>query len=140
VPGLRREEAALLAGISIAYYTKLERNASGVSETVLEALARALQLDVGPANCRVQAFGRSSATAARSGAAGDGHASFDLAADQLLLALVELDLRLRCLVRRGDDADPLGLALGLASLALPLLMLVLRPAHAVPPFACARTR
>jgi transcriptional regulator with XRE-family HTH domain len=46
VPGLRREEVALLAGISIAYYTKLERgDTSGVSETVLESLARALRLD-----------------------------------------------------------------------------------------------
>jgi transcriptional regulator with XRE-family HTH domain len=43
---LRREEVASLAGVSIAYYTKLERgDASGVSETVLEALARALRLD-----------------------------------------------------------------------------------------------
>ncbi len=46
VPGLRREEVALLAGVSVDYYTRLERgNASGVSESVLEALARALQLD-----------------------------------------------------------------------------------------------
>ena len=46
VPGLRREEVALLAGVSVDYYTRLERgNVSGVSETVLEALARALQLD-----------------------------------------------------------------------------------------------
>jgi transcriptional regulator with XRE-family HTH domain len=46
VPGLRREEVALLAGVSVDYYTRLERgNASGVSENVLEALARALQLD-----------------------------------------------------------------------------------------------
>ena len=46
VPGLRREEVAMLAGVSVDYYTRLERgNASGVSETVLEALARALQLD-----------------------------------------------------------------------------------------------
>jgi transcriptional regulator with XRE-family HTH domain len=46
VPGLRREEAALLAGVSVDYYTRLERgNLSGVSENVLEALARALQLD-----------------------------------------------------------------------------------------------
>jgi transcriptional regulator with XRE-family HTH domain len=46
VPGLRREEVALLAGVSADYYTRLERgNLSGVSETVLEALARALQLD-----------------------------------------------------------------------------------------------
>lgn len=46
VPGLRREEVALLAGVSVDYYTRLERgNAGGVSETVLESLARALQLD-----------------------------------------------------------------------------------------------
>jgi transcriptional regulator with XRE-family HTH domain len=46
VPGLRREEVAILAGISVAYYTRLERgDMNGVSESVLEALARALQLD-----------------------------------------------------------------------------------------------
>ncbi|HVN59776.1 MAG TPA: helix-turn-helix transcriptional regulator [Gaiellaceae bacterium] len=46
VPGLRREEVALLAGVSVDYYTRLERgNAGGVSESVLEALAGALQLD-----------------------------------------------------------------------------------------------
>jgi transcriptional regulator with XRE-family HTH domain len=46
VAGLRREEVALLAGVSVDYYTRLERgNASGASETVLEALARALQLN-----------------------------------------------------------------------------------------------
>jgi len=46
VAGLRREEVALLAGISIEYYTRLERgDARGVSDDVLDALARALQLD-----------------------------------------------------------------------------------------------
>jgi transcriptional regulator with XRE-family HTH domain len=46
VPGLRREEVAVLSGVSVPYYTRLERgNLSGVSESVLEALARALQLD-----------------------------------------------------------------------------------------------
>src|SRR5215210_2981888 len=46
VKGLRREELALLAGVSVEYYTRLERgNAQGVSATVLEALIRALQLD-----------------------------------------------------------------------------------------------
>ena len=46
VPGLRREEVALLAGVSVDYYTRLERgNLSGVSESVLQALAHALQLD-----------------------------------------------------------------------------------------------
>ena len=44
VPGLRREEVALLAGISIDYYTRLERgNGRGVSDEVLGAIARALQ-------------------------------------------------------------------------------------------------
>ena len=46
VPGLRREEVSLLAGVSVDYCARLERgHPSGVSETVLEALARALQLD-----------------------------------------------------------------------------------------------
>lgn len=46
VAGLRREEVAMLAGVSVDYYTRLERgNAHGASDTVLEALARALQLD-----------------------------------------------------------------------------------------------
>jgi transcriptional regulator with XRE-family HTH domain len=46
VAGLRREEVALLAGVSIDYYTRLERGkANGVSESVLEGLVRALQLD-----------------------------------------------------------------------------------------------
>ena len=46
VPGLRREEVALLAGVSVDYYTRLERgDLSGASESVLDALARALQLD-----------------------------------------------------------------------------------------------
>jgi transcriptional regulator with XRE-family HTH domain len=46
VPGLRREEAAQLAGVSVDYYIRLERGRTrGVSETVLKAVARALQLD-----------------------------------------------------------------------------------------------
>jgi len=46
VPGLRREEVASLAGVSVEYYKRLERgNAAGVSDEVLGALAQALQLD-----------------------------------------------------------------------------------------------
>jgi transcriptional regulator with XRE-family HTH domain len=46
VPGLRREEVASLAGVSVDYYRRLERGqVSGVSELVLDAIARALQLD-----------------------------------------------------------------------------------------------
>jgi transcriptional regulator with XRE-family HTH domain len=46
VKGLRRDEVAVLSGISTDYYKRLERgNLAGVSEQVLEALASALQLD-----------------------------------------------------------------------------------------------
>lgn len=46
VPGLRRSEVAALADVSVEYYAKLERgNLAGVSPGVLEAIARALQLD-----------------------------------------------------------------------------------------------
>ncbi|MFF4501830.1 helix-turn-helix transcriptional regulator [Streptomyces sp. NPDC001401] len=46
VPGLRREEVAQLAGVSVDYYVRLERGrVQGVSHAVLEAVARALQLD-----------------------------------------------------------------------------------------------
>lgn len=46
VTGLRREEVALLAGISVEYYTRLERGSVGtVSEGVLDGIAHALQLD-----------------------------------------------------------------------------------------------
>ena len=46
VPGLRREEVAMLAGVSADYYVRLERgDLAGVSDEVLDALAGALQLD-----------------------------------------------------------------------------------------------
>jgi hypothetical protein len=46
VKGLRREEVATLAGVSVDYYNRMERgNLSGVSESVLGALADALRLD-----------------------------------------------------------------------------------------------
>jgi transcriptional regulator with XRE-family HTH domain len=45
VSGLRREELAMLAGLSVEYYSRLERgNLRGVSEAVLEALTRALRM------------------------------------------------------------------------------------------------
>lgn len=47
VAGLRREEVAQLAGVSVSYYTRLEQGQSvNASEAILDALARALQLDV----------------------------------------------------------------------------------------------
>jgi transcriptional regulator with XRE-family HTH domain len=46
VPGVRREEVAVLAGMSVDYYNRVERgNLQGVSDTVLSSIARALQLD-----------------------------------------------------------------------------------------------
>jgi transcriptional regulator with XRE-family HTH domain len=46
VPGLRRAEVAQLAGVSVEYYTRLERgHLAGASERVLDAIAGALQLD-----------------------------------------------------------------------------------------------
>lgn len=46
VPGLRREEVATLAGVSIDYYTKLERGKiTSASHSVLDSIARALQLE-----------------------------------------------------------------------------------------------
>lgn len=46
VPGLRREEVALVAGVSVEYYTRIERGRAGaVSDDVVEGIARALHLD-----------------------------------------------------------------------------------------------
>jgi len=46
VPGLRRSEVATLARVSVEYYSKLERGSlAGASASVLDAIARALQLD-----------------------------------------------------------------------------------------------
>jgi len=46
VPGLRREELAQLAGVSVSYYTRLEQGQSqNASDAVLDAIARTLRLD-----------------------------------------------------------------------------------------------
>src|SRR4051812_12687170 len=46
VPGLRREELAQLAGVSVDYYTRLEQGRSpSVSDAVLDAICRVLRLD-----------------------------------------------------------------------------------------------
>ncbi len=65
VPGLRRNEVAQLAGVSIEYYSRLERgNLTGVSDSVLDAIARALQLD--EAECtHLHDLARASGPAAR---------------------------------------------------------------------------
>jgi transcriptional regulator with XRE-family HTH domain len=46
VPGLRREEVAMLSGVSVDYYTRIEKgDLTGVSDDILDALARTLHLD-----------------------------------------------------------------------------------------------
>ncbi|WP_396599693.1 helix-turn-helix transcriptional regulator [Frigoribacterium sp. R86507] len=46
VPGLRRDEVARLAGVSVDYYTRVERGSlAGVSDSVLDSIARALEMD-----------------------------------------------------------------------------------------------
>jgi len=46
VPGLRRDEVARLAGVSVDYYTRVERGSlGGVSDGVLDSIARALEMD-----------------------------------------------------------------------------------------------
>ena len=66
--GLRREEVAILAGVSIDYYTRLERGlATGASESVLEGIARALHLDEAE---RAHLFDLARAAAVRAAPAG----------------------------------------------------------------------
>lgn len=46
VPGLRRNEVAALAGVSVEYYTRVERgNLQGVSDSVIDAISLALRMD-----------------------------------------------------------------------------------------------
>src|ERR1700759_414214 len=64
VKGLRREEVALLAGVSIDYSIRMERgDLAGASETVLDAVANALQLDEAERE-HLQALARSARPAA----------------------------------------------------------------------------
>jgi transcriptional regulator with XRE-family HTH domain len=78
VQGLKREEVAILAGISNEYYARLERgNLKGVSESVLNALARALQLDEAE---RIHLFDLARAAAPRPAAPpGEAAPTFDRA-------------------------------------------------------------
>jgi transcriptional regulator with XRE-family HTH domain len=65
VPGLRREELAQLAGVSVAYYTRLEQGQSrNASDGVLDALSRALQLD-GDEVTHLRALARPASVAVR---------------------------------------------------------------------------
>lgn len=66
VKGLRREEVALLAGVSIDYYVRMERgNLAGASESVLDGVAGALQLD-GAEREHLFALARAAGSAPRS--------------------------------------------------------------------------
>ena len=72
VKGLRREEVALLAGVSVDYYIRMERgDLAGASESVLDGVANALQLDEAE---REHLFGRSPAPPARPRRAAPGRA------------------------------------------------------------------
>ncbi|TQJ33967.1 helix-turn-helix transcriptional regulator [Arthrobacter sp. SLBN-122] len=74
VPGLRREEVARLAGVSVDYYTRLERgNLSGVSDSVLDAIAGALELDRAEHD-HLYDLARAANTPARKRASGGGSA------------------------------------------------------------------
>jgi transcriptional regulator with XRE-family HTH domain len=65
VPGLRRSEVADLAGVSVEYYAQLERgNLAGASDSVLDAVARALQLDEAE-RAHLTALARAAGPAAR---------------------------------------------------------------------------
>jgi transcriptional regulator with XRE-family HTH domain len=65
VKGLRREEVAMLAGVSVDYYVRMERGSlAGASESVLEALADALRLDEAE---RAHLFALARESGARSG-------------------------------------------------------------------------
>lgn len=67
VPGLRREEVAILAGVSLDYYTRLERGRiQGASDAVLDAIADALRMtDVERAHLHDLARGVPATPAAR---------------------------------------------------------------------------
>lgn len=66
VPGLRREEVAHLAGVSVDYYNRLERGRTrGASAEVIDAVARALQLDDGERAHLFDLFGAPTPAATR---------------------------------------------------------------------------
>jgi transcriptional regulator with XRE-family HTH domain len=74
VKGLRREEVALLAGVSVDYYVRMERGGlAGASDGVLDALASALRLDEAERDHLFRLARRSGASgeARRSGASGE---------------------------------------------------------------------
>lgn len=84
VKGLRREEVALLAGVSVEYYVRLERgNLSGASESVLEAVANALQLDDAE-RAHLHDLARTTSTSTRSASGRSGRSTVRPAVQWLL--------------------------------------------------------
>jgi len=82
-PGLRREEVALLAGVSVSWYTWLEQGRPiNVSNDVLEALARVLQLDAVERHYLAELAGPHA-----DDVAGAGHPTVPDWADRMLRAL-----------------------------------------------------
>lgn len=106
VPGLRREEVAELADVSIAYYTRIERgDLRGVSDSVLAALSRALQLDEAErSHLRDLARGGSAAPAAV-------RAVVPERVHQLLTAMQEVPVIATDRLRRPVASNALGRAL-----------------------------
>ena len=105
VPGLRREELAQLAGVSATYYTRLEQGQStNASRSVIEALARALQLDdderAPPARPRPP---RAPARRARAGRAPERRAPSTL---QLVAAMTRRARRRARPPHRGAGLEP----------------------------------
>ncbi|MFB0617044.1 helix-turn-helix transcriptional regulator [Streptomyces sp. AGS-58] len=108
VAGLRREELAMLAGVSITHYTRLEQGrAAGVSDSVLEAIARTLRL-TDDESAHLKDLARP-VTGRRPGGSRAEHAT--PSARQLLAAMTDVPALI--LDRRGDVLawNPLGHAL-----------------------------
>ncbi|MEV5330777.1 helix-turn-helix transcriptional regulator [Streptomyces werraensis] len=100
VPGLRREEVALLAGVSAGYYTRLEQGRqANASPEVLDALARALRLS--PAE-RDHLYDLSSTTAHRTRPAASGGAETVSADLRTLLTTMAAQVPALVVGRRND--------------------------------------
>ncbi len=112
VPGLRREEVAILAGVSVHYYTRLERgDLSGASASVLDALARALLLSAAE---REHLFNLAAAAGAGSRSRAEHRSSplrVPAGVQQMLDAMADVPADLRNHRRDVLTANPLGRAL-----------------------------
>jgi transcriptional regulator with XRE-family HTH domain len=111
VKGLRREEVALLAGVSIDYYIRMERgDLAGASEAVLDGVADALQLDEAERE-HLQALARSARPAAAARRARPGPATVRPVIQQVLDAITEAPAWVRNARHDILAANPLARAL-----------------------------